>query len=46
MSRFSLDFRESKPKFLSPNSFSTMAEITHYESRCGNTRDVREPDAL
>ena len=21
-------FRESKPKFLSPNSFSTMAEIT------------------
>ena len=26
--RFSLDFRESKPKFLSPNSFSTMAEIT------------------
>ena len=22
------DFRESKPKFLSPNSFSTMAEIT------------------
>jgi hypothetical protein len=28
MSRFNLDFRESKPKFLSPNSFSTMAEIT------------------
>ena len=31
-------FRESKPKFLSPNSFSTIAEIT-YESRCGKTRD-------
>ena len=28
MSRFSLDFRESKRRFLSPNSFSTMAEIT------------------
>ena len=28
MSRFSLDFRESKPRFLSTNSFSTMAEIT------------------
>ena len=28
MSRFNLDFRESKPKFLSPNSFSTIAEIT------------------
>ena len=27
MSRF-MYFRESKPKFLSPNSFSTMAEIT------------------
>ena len=27
MSRFNLD-RESKPKFLSPNYFSTMAEIT------------------
>ena len=34
MSWFNLDFRESKPKFLSPNYFSTMAEITphHYES--------------
>ena len=31
-----------------PNSFSSMAEITphHYESRCGNTRDVREPEEL
>ena len=28
MSRFNLDFRESNPKFLSPNSFLTMAEIT------------------
>ena len=28
MSLFNLDFGESKPKFLSPNSFSTMAEIT------------------
>ena len=48
LSWFSLDFRESKPKCLSPNSFSFMAEITphRYESRCGNTRDVREPDAL
>ena len=48
MSRFSLDLRESKPKFLSPNSFSFMAEITphHYESCCGNTRDVREPEAF
>ena len=33
MSRFNLDFRESLPKFLSPNSFSSMAKITpHYES--------------
>ena len=47
MSSFSLDFRESKPKFKA-NSFSFMAEITphHYESRYGNTRDVREPDTL
>ena len=36
-----LDFRESKPKFLSPNSFSTMAwDNPHYESRCGSTRDI------
>ena len=28
MSRLNLYFRESKPKFLSPNSFSSMAEIT------------------
>ena len=28
MSRFNMDFRESKPMFLYPNSFSTMAEIT------------------
>ena len=34
ISRFSLDFRESKPTILSLNSFSTMAEITphHYVS--------------
>ncbi|CAL8323973.1 unnamed protein product [Boreogadus saida] len=32
MSRFNLDFRESKPKFLSPNSFPTMAEITSVTS--------------
>ena len=31
---FNLDFRESKPKFLSPNSFSTMAEITPTTSLC------------
>ena len=28
MSRFYLDFSESKPKFLFPNSFSTIAEKT------------------
>ena len=28
VSRFNLDFRESKPKLLSPNSFYTMAEIS------------------
>ena len=34
--------RESKPNFLSPNSFSTMAEITfHYESRCRDTKVMR-----
>ena len=28
MSRFNLDFRESEPAFLSPNSFFSMGEIT------------------
>ena len=37
--QFNLDFRESKPKFLSPNSFSTMGEITPTTSLylCGST---------
>jgi hypothetical protein len=32
MTQFHLDFRESNPKFLFPNSFPTMAEKHHYES--------------
>ena len=40
-----LNFRESNPKFLSPQ-FLLNRHKPHFESRCGNTRDVREPDTL
>jgi hypothetical protein len=49
MSRFNLDFRESEPKFLSPNSFSTMAEITPSTSlvvEVGYQRLQRKPDSV
>ncbi|CAL8350192.1 unnamed protein product [Arctogadus glacialis] len=42
MSRFNLDFRESKPKFLSPNSFSTMADITPTTSLVVEVPGVRK----
>uniref|UniRef100_A0A8C4ZMJ2 TERF1-interacting nuclear factor 2 N-terminal domain-containing protein n=1 Tax=Gadus morhua TaxID=8049 RepID=A0A8C4ZMJ2_GADMO len=40
LERFNRDCREPKPKFLSPNSFSTMAEITPCTSLCcGSSRE-------
>ena len=43
-----MDFRESKPKFLYPNSFSTMAEITLTTSLYVllKYQRVGEPDAV
>ena len=44
MAAINLDFRESKPKFLYPNSFYTIAEITRTTSLCcGCTRESENP---
>ena len=48
MSRFNIDYRESKPKFLYPNPFSTMAEATLNTSiyLLLKYQRVREPDVV